>query len=61
MPVTYIILYINYTSVLKNVLNQYLVTTYNCKESEKEYIYIYIYIYIKLKSLCCIPETNTTL
>ena len=37
---------------------QYLVITYNGKESEKEYIYIYMYIY---ESLCCIPETNTTL
>jgi len=35
---------------------QYLVITYDGKESEKEYIYEYIYI----KSLCCTPETNTT-
>ena len=66
---------------------QYLVITYNGKESEKEYIYTYIYIYItelyiyiymyiyiciitdiyiyiyiyKTESLCCTPETNTTL
>ena len=33
---------------------QYLVITYN----EKEYIYVYIY---KTNSLCCTPETNTTL
>ena len=30
---------------------QYLVITYNGKESEKIYIYI-------TESLCCIPETN---
>ena len=34
---------------------QYLVITYNGKESE-----IYIYIYI-IESLCCTPETNTIL
>ena len=28
------------------------------KESEKEWIYIYIWI---TESLCCTPETNTTL
>ena len=49
---------------------QYLVITYNGKESENEYVcvcvcvcvcvYIYIYIYIyKTESLCCTPETNT--
>ena len=46
---------------------QYPVINHN----EKEYIYIYIYIYniyiyiyiyiYKTESLCCIPETNTTL
>ena len=53
---------------------QYTVITYKGKESEKEYIYthihihiyvyIYIYIYIhiyKTETLCCTPETNTTL
>ena len=35
---------------------QYLVITNNGKESENEYIYIYI-----TESLCCTPETNTTL
>ena len=35
---------------------QYLVITYNGKESEKEYIYIYI-----SESFCCTPETNTIL
>ena len=41
---------------------QYFVITYKGKESEKEYIYI-IYIYTHLYnsiSLCCTPETNTT-
>ena len=33
---------------------QYLVITYNGKESEKEYIYI-------SESLCCTPETNAIL
>ena len=33
---------------------QYLVITYNGKESEKEQIYI-------IESLCCTPEANTTL
>ena len=33
---------------------QYLVITYNGKDSEKKKIYIYI-----TESLCCIPETNT--
>ena len=37
---------------------QYLVITYNGKESEKEKIYIHIYIE---QSLWCTPETNTTL
>ena len=41
---------------------QYLVITCNGKEPEKEYIYIHAYTHThKLKSLCCIPETNTTL
>ena len=35
---------------------QYLVITCNGKESEKEYVYVCI-----TESLCCIPETNTTL
>ena len=34
---------------------QFLVITYNGKESEKVYIYIHIYTF------CCTPETNTTL
>ena len=45
---------------------QYLVITYNGKESEKEYMYVYIYVYYTYiythnitKSLCCTPETNT--
>ena len=33
---------------------QYLIITYNGKESEEEYIYI-------SESLCCIPEANTIL
>ena len=42
---------------------QYLVMTYNGKESKKEYIYIiYVYIYICITdSLCCTIETYTTL
>ena len=39
---------------------QYLIITYNGKESKKEHIYIYIYIGIT-ESLCCTPETNATL
>ena len=35
---------------------QYLVITYNGKESEKEYIYIYVY-----ESLYCIPKTDMKL
>ena len=35
---------------------QYSVTNHNGKEYEKEYIYIYIN-----ETLCCTPETNTTL
>ena len=35
---------------------QYIVITYNGKESKKECVYIYI-----TESLCCTPETNTTL
>ena len=38
---------------------QYFVITYKGKESEREYIYI-IYMFIS-ESLCCTPETNTTL
>ena len=37
---------------------QYLVITYNGKESEKEYTYIYTYICIT-ESLCCTLEINT--
>ena len=37
---------------------QYLIITYNGKESENIYIYIYIYI---TESLGCTLETNTTL
>ena len=33
---------------------EYLVITYNGKESEEESIYTYVYI---TESLCCIPET----
>ena len=41
---------------------QCLVITYNGKESEKVYIYIFIYMYVCItESLCCTPETNTTL
>ena len=45
---------------------QYLVITYNGKESEKQYlcvcVCIYVYMYICItKSLFCISETNTTL
>ena len=43
---------------------KYLVINHSGKEYEKEYIYIYIYIYIYTyitESLCCRPETNTTL
>ena len=36
--------------------NQYLVRIYTGKEFEKEYIYMYV-----TESLCCTPETNTTL
>ena len=32
----------------------------NLKKNKFTYIYIYIYIYI-YDSLCCTPETNTTL
>ena len=35
---------------------QYSVITFKEKEAEKIYIYIY-----KTESLCCTPETNTTL
>ena len=49
---------------------QYLVITYNAKESEKEYIYTHThthththtYMYVCItESLCCTLETNTTL
>ena len=43
---------------------QYLIITYNGKESKKEYIYVYMYThtYIFLTELlCCTPETDTTL
>ena len=39
---------------------EYFVTTYKVKESDKEDIYLSIYLYIS-ESLCCTPETNTTL
>ena len=39
---------------------QYLVITCKGKELEKEYLSIYLSIYIT-ESLCCTPETNTTL
>ena len=41
---------------------QYLVRTYNGKESQKEGISIYIHVIYALyvtEALCCIPETNT--
>ena len=38
---------------------QYLVITYNERETKKR-LYIYICVYIT-ESLCCTPETNTTL
>ena len=37
---------------------KYFVITYKGKESVREYIYIYVY---NSESLCCTPETNTTL
>ena len=37
---------------------QYSVITYMGKESEKEWTYVYVNI---TESLCCTPETNTTL
>ena len=43
---------------------QYLVITYNGKESEKAYMCVCIYLCIYIcvtESLCCIYETNTTL
>ena len=48
---------VNNKDVLYNTGNyiQYLIITYNGKESEKEYIYVYI-----TESLCCALETNTT-
>ena len=75
----YTLLYIKYITN-KDLLygtgnyTQYLVVTYNGKESKKEYEYkcryIYTYIYIHTytymyigitESLCCTPGTNTTL
>ena len=52
--------WINNKVLLYNTGNciQYLVINHNGKEYEKEYIYLHIY---KTESLCCIPETNTTL
>ena len=42
--------------------SQYLVITYNGKESEKEYICACAYIYVRItEPLYCTPETNTTL
>ena len=54
----YTLLYIkkiNNKDLLYNTGNsiQYLVITYNGKESEKEYIH-------RTESFCCTPETNTT-
>ena len=45
---------INNKDLLYNTINyiQYFVITYNREKSAKEY---------KLESLCCTPETNTTL
>ena len=51
---------------------QYPVINHNGKEYEKEYVYILIIyttelyiqiiqLYITTESLCCTPETNTTL
>ena len=41
---------------------QYLVITYNGKKSEKAYIHTHIYMCVCVsESLCCPPETNTTL
>ena len=43
---------------------QYFVITYKVKEYEKQHIYVYIHTHIYIciaESLCCIPETNTTL
>ena len=41
---------------------QYLVMTYNGRESEKENMYVCVCVYIYItESLCCTPETNTTL
>ena len=50
--------------LLCNTMNyiQYLVTTYDGKESGKEYIYIYIYTHVCItESLCHIPENNIIL
>ena len=41
---------------------QYLVITYNGKEYIYVCIYMFVYIYVCItESLCCTPETNTTL
>ena len=48
------LLYITWNSI------QYLVITYNGKESEKVYICIHTHTHIP-ESLCYTPETNTTL
>ena len=39
---------------------QYLVITYNGKESKKDFTYVYIAIYICISITFCPPETNTT-
>ena len=45
-------------TIQQRKLTQYSVITYVGKESEKEWVYVCIYV---TESLCCIPETNTTL
>ena len=66
----YTLLYIkqiNNKDLLYNTGNyiQFPIITYSGKESEKEYMYgIHRYIYTHIyetKSLCCTPETHTTL
>ena len=54
-------------SALLETVTQYVIITHNGKESKKAYICTYIYeknilIYIHItESLCCTPETSTTL
>ena len=41
---------------------QYLVMTYNGRESEKENMYVCVCVYIYItETLCCTLETNTAL